>query len=163
MSVAENLDKRTKDIGKISKYVEYLTVQSDTGVKLIESGMALAESGKMDNFISLLSGSRIGDEERVILLQRLQELQTIDPQNAMQDFAEMLGRFAEKTSYKEMAAYYGELSEAATAVSNSQEFKDSMNANQNFERDDSEAAIEAREAIAAMQRKVKEWSQDLVQ
>jgi hypothetical protein len=161
MSIAKKLESRRDDMEKIVNYVRDLTSLSETGRETVSASIILAGTGLMTELYDGLRNPAISNEDSIELFNILQRYMRIDPTNSMRLFVEAIGRIIDGAEGdKDIESIFIPIMDTATEVANSEEYENYMIANENFYNDDCKEAKFAREAIEAMNAKLKEWSKN---
>lgn len=158
MSIAENLESHKDEISKEMQRVHELMKNSETGRKTIEASAAMAKSGLMQDLLEILSHESIPEEERESNTKYLADLLQLDPEDGMKLFAASLYDSMEIAKQQDRVDYYMLACKATMDLAESAEYKDYVIANQNFEKDTSAVAAEARRAMKAMHEKAQKWT-----
>jgi hypothetical protein len=159
-SAAENIALHQEDIAQETQKMMDVLQKSEAGIKMMEASSQMASSGEMQGLMGVISDPEVTEDEHFLMGQYLGQMLQADPENGLKNYSQYADSVANNPDYEMRKEYYSAIADASLALDTTNEFKQYVETYKAFDADQSPEAQAARDAMQAMQEKVKMWSEE---
>jgi hypothetical protein len=155
-----SIESYQEEIAAETQKVQEAMSKCKTGIKVMESSMKMAQSIEMNNLMQSISNPEVPENIQNTIGQYMGQMLQANSRKGLENFAKYLEKIALDDNYKSLKNYLLKIKDASLALNKSEVFKNYTILYENFQKDKSIEAENAKKSMQIMAEKAQKWSKE---